>query len=375
VGLLSERRVLIGSDEGAFAIRDELGELSAPDWDDNTLVQISAEFVADVGVTVLTGDQFGPFEVTARSHDGPPALPDASWEDVVEFSARTTGPLNVGELVNYDPSTRLADRPGRYRVRVSARGRGTSGTDEDGEPLAGDGPVEWYLIDAWEADEAPPQVIRLTSAHARSVLDGGPKLVEVPEMAAGLEAARRVGRDVDRLPEARELSGRVGSAHVERTLAGTRRKLFRSFAYVTNWSQWAVEGSSWTVSASWTEEPYPLHHPDYAFADDHEDQLSGRHGGIRTQFIEVDAPRRVVRQWDWVARVRPGDFITEWEPVLPHPTYATFEFTQRKNPEGQAETTVRLDHADLPVEWVEDMTAWWQFQFAIADLNSFGTRR
>ena len=50
---------------------------------------------------------------------------------------------------------------------------------------------------------------------------------------------RRLGsdRDVEGDPGARTLSGELGSLTVERTLEGTRRKLFRDvFAYVMSWS-------------------------------------------------------------------------------------------------------------------------------------------
>jgi hypothetical protein len=375
VGLISEHQLQLGSDEGAFAVRDQADRLEADDWDGNTLVQVTSELGAETNVLVLTGDQFGPFAITTQHHDSPPSRPSEDWEDVVEFSVRSYGSLIVGELVNYDPSTVVAGLAGEYRVRVSARGRGVGRADDDSDGATGEGPVEWYLIEAWEALAAPAEVIRLRSPHALIWVDGGPRLVEVPEAEAGLAAAARIGRDVDGAPGRRTLSGRVGTAHVERTMLGTRRKLFRSFAYVTNWSQWAIGGSSWSAAGNWSEEPYPLHHPDFGFADDSSDQLSGREAGIRTQFTEVDPPHRVVRQWDWVARVNPGDFITLWEPVLPAPTYATFELTQRKNEEGKTVTTVSLTHTDLPEEWVDDMAAWWQFQFAIADLNDFGTRR
>jgi hypothetical protein len=371
MGLLAEHRLELGSDERTFVICGE--ELEAEPFQGNTLVLVEEGTFADVGMMILTGDQFGPFEVTTRQHDGLPPEPGPEWEDVVELTVRTGGPLVVAEFVSHEPSMVLVDRPGEFRVRVSARGRAYDHVDEDGEPLPEDEVVEWYLVDAWPSPSAPAEVVRLTSDYAVDQLAGGPKPLMVPESEAGLAAATRIGRDIDRAPNARSLSGRTGTVRLKHTLAGTRRKLFQPFAYAINWSPWVTEGPSWSFMSGPGHEPYDLDEVRWAFAHKSEDQLSGC-GAIRTQFTEVDPPSRAVRRWEWVAPRKPGDTMDLWLPVLAQDTYTMVTLTQDKDANGQPVTTVNLEHVGLPEEWIEDMTCWWQFQFAIADHAGFGTK-
>jgi hypothetical protein len=369
--MIAEHRVVLESAERAFVIRNDGAELAARPWGDNTLVLVEAN-PDHHNVIVLTGDQFGPFEVTTRYYDDAPPLPGTNWEDVVELSIRSTGPLAVAELVDHEPSAPMVDEPGEFRVRVSARGRAYDHQGEDDEPPE-ETPVEWYLVEAWKSPMAPPQVVRLTSEFARTQLAGGPKPLVVPEMEAGLAAAARIGRDVDRAAGARAFSGRIGEVRVRRTLMGTRRKLFVPFAHATNWSSWVTAGSGWSFMSGPSQEPYPLDQASWAFANQGEDQLSGG-GGIRTQFTEVDPPRSAVRRWEWVAPVMKGDTMDLWQPVLAQDTDTAVVLTQHKDDGGQAVTTVDLTHTGLPEEWLQDMTTWWGFQFAIADHAKFGTK-
>jgi hypothetical protein len=374
VTVLAEHHVLLGSDEGLFVIRARDGvSIAADPWDDNTLVNIQADVAARGDIWVMTGDQWGPFSVTTRHYDAYSPV-GGEWEDVVEFSATTTSRLDIAELVDHEPSTVLVDQPGEYRFRVSARSRARDHEDEDGElPPEGE-PVEWYLVEVWPGSRSVPEVVRLTSAFAQDELAGEPKPLVVPEGEAGLAAAGRIGCDVDSRPGARHLSGEIGSAWVERTIRGTRRKLFRSFAHATNWSSWATGLPSWSFMGGGPYEMYSLEEIHHGSAHSSLDQLSGAGGAIRWQFTEVTVPKRAVRRWNWVVRHAGARRIDAWPALLPQDSQVTIELTQPRDAVGDPWTTIRLEHARLPIEWVDDMTDWWNFQFAIADHAGFGTR-
>lgn len=47
---------------------------------------------------------------------------------------------------------------------------------------------------------------------------------------------------------------------------------------------------------------------------------------------------------------------------------------QSRDAAGSPWTTIRVNHEDLPVEWLEDMETWWAYQLSIADHAGFGTR-
>lgn len=194
----------------------------------------------------------------------------------------------------------------------------------------------------------------------------------VPEAEAGLAASVRIGRDVDRAEGARELSGTTGSVESVRTLRGTRRKLFLDFARVTSWSNIVISDSSWTWSGYPTEEPGSKQ---WAQSYDHADQLTGTHGAIQYSFVEVDKPRRAVRRWNWLAHPSPGvpyiDF-DQWLPILAEDSIITVTLEESKDAKGDAWTEVRMRHDGLPVEWMDDMQAWWDLQLAIADHAGFG---
>jgi hypothetical protein len=190
-----------------------------------------------------------------------------------------------------------------------------------------------------------------------------PQLLSIVEAVEGLAASQRVGRDVDGGPNARPLSGRLDSVQVKRTVRGTRRKMFRLVAHVTSWSSWRVAEGSW-MFADGSGETYALDQPSYGWAGDHADQLSGSTGSIVSWFIAVDRPRRAVRGWNWGVPVpgRPG-----WEPAmfLPVDTQVTATLDEHRDETGDKWTTITIEHDDLPVEWADDMRAWWTMQLAI----------
>jgi len=316
---------------------------------------------------LITGDQWGPFSVTTRLLNAPPAEDEAEWEDVVELSLNVAGRLFVTEVVDNLPRVPLFDEPGSYRLRVSARGR-AGARDRSDESADGEQPVEWYLLEVWPAAPAEPMIIRLTSAFAKEQLAGPPPALVIPEGEAGLAASVRIGRDVEQAPGARSLSGATETVEVERTIRGTRRKLFTRCAHLVTWSHVWLPGGSWGFSAG----PEPAYAPEtqhYASSHDHPDQLTGSRGAIRYSFVEMDRPKRAVRNWNWLT----GPTWDDRTLLLPSESRVTVTLDQTKDDSGAAWTTIRVRHEGLPVEWLEDMETWWGYQLSIADHAGFGT--
>ena len=198
----------------------------------------------------------------------------------------------------------------------------------------------------------------------------GPALV-IPEAEAGLAAAARIGRDVDGAPGARVLSGQLGSVAVERTIRGTRRKLFRSCAYLDTWSHvWTPDEASWIFGGAWNN--YELDEEMWAYSVDHSDQLTGRNGAVRSSFVEVEKPARAVRRWNWMRpRGEHGNATWDDNPVLPVDSIRTVTLMESKR-DGETWTTIRIEHDGLPVEWLDDMETYWAYQLSIADHAGFG---
>ncbi|HEX5087971.1 MAG TPA: hypothetical protein VFV89_09185 [Nocardioides sp.] len=370
-----ERHVMLGSDEGAIAIRSssEQSIRVAGELGDNTVVSDPPGI--DGELWLLPADQWGPFEVTTRVLEGHPGPPDQSWEDVVEFTVTTEGAVVVTELVNNDPTAPWLDEPGQWRTRVSTRGR--SVPDPADEPSdAEDDPVEWWLLEAWPAaaDEAlaQPEIVRLTSAWAQAQRSGLPPPLHIPEGESGLAAANRIGRDVDQASGARELSGRLGSVEVSRTMRGTRRRLFNPCAHLVTWSHAWLPAPTWSFSGPGLVVEQPGKET-WAWSDDHADQLTGSRGAVLVRFVELDKPRRVVRTWNWVRRVGergPSPFARGAE-VLADDSVLTISLDESKR-DAETWTTIRIEHAAIPVEWVEDLRDYWAYQLAIADQAGFG---
>ena len=197
-----------------------------------------------------------------------------------------------------------------------------------------------------------------------------PALV-IPEGEAGLAAAARIGRDVDGDPGARVLSGELGSVVVERTIRGTRRKLFRSCAYLDTWSHvWTPDTTSWIFGGAWVN--YELDKEMWAYSVDHSDQLTGRNGTVRSSFVEVEKPARAVRRWNWMQpRGENGNATWDDNPVLAADSIRTVALVESKR-DGEAWTTIRIEHDGLPVEWLDDMETYWAYQLSIADHAAFG---
>ena len=190
-----------------------------------------------------------------------------------------------------------------------------------------------------------------------------PELLSIAEAAEGLAASQRIGRDVDGNPEARPLSGQLGSVRVQRTVRGTRQDMFLAVAHVTSWSGWRVAEGSWTFGGG-AGDWYALDQRQWAWSGDHADQLTGSEGCIISWFTEVEQPRRAVRAWNWGVPV-PGRPRSETTMFLPVDTQVAATLDEHVDEAGDTWTTVTIDHTHLPVEWVDDLHAWWSMQLAI----------
>lgn len=375
MGPASERVAhgVIEGQDAALVVRDVAVLPEAAELEETTLVS-RPEGSSDL--LIRTGDQWGPYDVVTRVLPDAPGEPAERWSDVVELSITVTTPLRVSELIDGEPSVPLVADPGEYRLRVSAQGRSHLPRDDDADdavPLHTEDVVEWYEMVLWPAPPQPPRVVRLRSLYALEQLDPSPPLI-VPEGVAGLAAAARIGRDVDNAPGARALSGQVATVVAQRTIRGTRRRLFLACSYVTSWSHLHVDGSSWSYSDS-ARADFELGAPNWAYAHDHLNQLTGRYGAIQNIFLEVSRPRRAVREWVWLrGHVHESVDGPGGAPAHAEPTVVTTTLDQSRDAEGQAWTKITVEHARLPVEWAADMETYWDYQLAIADHADFGTR-
>jgi hypothetical protein len=95
--------------------------------------------------------------------DTAPGKPDPSWEDVVEVSITVAEASNVRRCSWAGENVGAIDGlgAGRYRMRVSARGRDAGHAGEFAEET-----VDFYLAQLWLATDEPEAVLRVGSSDA-----------------------------------------------------------------------------------------------------------------------------------------------------------------------------------------------------------------
>lgn len=121
-----ELQVRFVSDHHGFELHGLLPVSDSPPLAENTLLRWwEAHEHGDESLLVLTGSQWGPFQVTLRVLDSDPGPADPEWEDVVEVSVDAVGELCVSEIVD-GPVASLDGVVGGYRARIAARGRSES---------------------------------------------------------------------------------------------------------------------------------------------------------------------------------------------------------------------------------------------------------
>jgi hypothetical protein len=327
---LSGKRVQ--ADESQFVIADASGDdlFSVPPIDDD-LVQ-----VVDGWVIVRTGAQWGPVEVVAASLEAAPAMAD-EWDDVVEVSVRCAGGLVVNELMG-DPRLAVTRQGGELRVRVSARGRAAGAERWQSGPRSKI--LEFFLIETWPAPLASGETLR--KAEPEEV----DEVVVLDHEAAGRNAAARIYADLTGASGARSLSGRTGALVEEYEFAATRRKLFPQFGF-DHLDVWAIPDRDANDL-----EPLPGDRPDW--------RLIHSRGEVRLGPLHSDPPRSQTVAWNWYLPDRTGR--SAWMPFLAEDTTVRFDFSQKKKATGETATTVRVEHAALPIEWLDDMTNIWRWK-------------
>ena len=117
-------------------------------------------------IEVTTGIHTGNVEVTVEPHSQRPD-PAPDWEEIAEISCHSpSGEVLVTPLMD-DPAdlpSLASQGPGRYRLRVHARGRDTA-VDET---MVGD-VLESYLIQSWLAPHQEALLVQATDAYGAEV--------------------------------------------------------------------------------------------------------------------------------------------------------------------------------------------------------------
>lgn len=282
----------------------------------------------------------------------PQAEPGAEYSRVAEVS--------VGEAAVLEGDDGLvpvtATDPGPYRVRLLM--------DESRFPTR-------LSVQSWPAPLAPGRVLRgklepsPEPPHPASLL---------PEVPAGVAAAARIGNDVDGGPGARTLSGEVGVVHARITLP-------RSPAWH---GEWFARATVATANPDWSMPYYGQTRPEPGQPHDtwftcvmlHEqqvDRITGWRGAIWSRPHPDDDPRRRrMHWWRWMHRIPPPPGSPGWTrttmlgPVLPRDTLLLVHLN--RVPGTPVHTEIVIEHRDVPVEWIDDLTDWWKLQLAIHSL-------
>lgn len=333
-------RFSAADDALAIWAQDEL--LEGPDFD-NALVHSDASSRENGQVYVALTGKTSTVAVTTQYFTSPPPPLDVEWEDVVEFSVVAGAPLVITELVELEP-TALTPEAGVFRVRVAGAGRAPRGREK-------------YLIQAWLAEQSPVVVARLDSTFAASIQ--ARDQIERQAVPAKLAAAR-IGADLDQRTGARRLSGDTGTVTVTRTIAARRRKLFGYL--LRTFPNWGGTGGPIpdTLETPFFDRP-PM---------DGSEPLCGEVGMLKRVRLEEISPSLRVQSFAWL-RPEPGVMLIDSTRQFPEQgTVLTTTWEEQRDPEGLVRTTITLTHADLPVEWLDDMGTWWTQQLTWIDWHA-----
>lgn len=288
-------------------------------------------------ISVRTGAYAAPVELLIENCESEPALPGLDWEDVIELSVRCSQRIVVGALFEA-PSVTAVSSSGWYRLRIFARGRDAG--EERGEVGSRATVIEHYLIQTWPAPPVDGVTVRATSLQPVDHTAGRVHL------AAARDAAARINRDLDS-ERSRPLSGATGTATAQWTFPASPRKLFRYVALPNLWTSATTAGTSKPEVGA----QYWMWNNDYR--DIWDGIPTSNRGHLEATIVQITAPRSVVSTWQWLNSRHYG----EGQPILTRPTTVTMQL----RPDGgdTQTTTVHVQHDDLPIEWVDDMTAIW----------------
>jgi hypothetical protein len=207
---------------------------------------------------LITGLHTGSTRVTVEVLDAPAPIGD-EWEDIVEASFRPTRAKVFLLQWGGETAGLLPLAPVDYRVRYSATGMDRARQKDT--LLAGESPLDRYLLQLWPAPPAPDAVIRETSrcaaywhAHART-LPSPPTQEERAEAKLREQAAKeQVRREAARAYEERLWRGplpdeRVRRANGAQALAQLDRKMLDRIAGLDAATQRAV--AIWLARRAW----------------------------------------------------------------------------------------------------------------------------
>jgi uncharacterized protein YndB with AHSA1/START domain len=335
----SDGRAVLDVDEGQFVLVDPSGaDLACPGGVELSLVSFAADNA--MFVVVRTGAQWGPVEVTAATVERAPILGD-EWEEAAEFSVRCSSGLALSELMG-KRSLALCASGGDYRVRVCASGR-SEGADLDYDeldPIDPTRPVERFLIHAWPSPLKTPIALRTAGTVDPDDDDA------VTSRRQQCEAAgARIGRDLDLARGARRLSGESGAVRIEVVLP---RAIDRVWKLIANLDITRVSApNDAAVGNEFRMSTY----------DTSVDGFLGTDGQIQCRWTELAEPNRVAMTWVWMRTVQPNAHL---EPRLQREPMFSVVLADQTAHTDEPEVLLTLTHADIPVEWVEDMTTIWE---------------
>lgn len=184
-----------------------------------------------------------------------------------------------------------------------------------------------------------------------------------------MAAVRRIHSYLD---DARHLSGERGTATAQRRMPGTRRRLFDFFEDPSDWLTQHSDGGS-------------VHGRGYTLYCDHDyaDDRSGEanlivpsDGIVDYGIVETKPPEYTVATWTWIrlpagrtgSRRQDGRRGTVLIPAQPQMT-VRFDLMNAGRDDGTPTTLVRVTHDHVPVEWVDDLTAYWRWTLERGDYD------
>jgi hypothetical protein len=177
----------------------------------------------------------------------------------------------------------------------------------------------------------------------------------------GIAAVRRLHEALDAdVVNTGQLSGARGAATATRRLPGTRRKLFKYFRDPSGWL------TSTSTGSGGSGDSYRMYAGDYhreQWGDP--DRIVPCNGEIECRIADAKSPAYVLATWTWrrlppdriAPRERDGrpgaDLVPDAQPTL------RFDLEPAGVDDGTPLTLVRVTHDQVPVEWVDDLAAYW----------------
>ena len=349
--LIVSEDLVVSLDYGTFNL------YTSDDGSDNDLdaLDAAAEGVGIAnGVVSLASPHQNNFRMPLRVEvwNAEPSSDLDDWEEAFEVH------LDVGEygLVYGSPTddyVPLPVPPGSYHALIT--GRGFVAIGWPGSTTPGDS----WRIRLWPS-YGPREPAHLRAYAEPPVLHPEPQFVE-----AGVAAVRRIHRDLD---DERELSGVRATATAERRLPGTRRKLYKYFRDPSGWltqgggggeEMYGLDGGGWDYGNEW-------------FGD--ANRIVACNGTVECHILDAKPPAYAIATWTWL-RLPPDRLSPERRDGRPGAVLvpATPQMTLRFDLENAAmdddtpRTLVRVTHDHVPVEWADDLSAYWRWMLERAD--------